>query len=276
MKLAEGWIRRVCIRGAPLVVLLIASGVGVGGYHRTRARCRCGIPCQYAYGSVRPTGPATAISATAVLLPGDATPASPSPTPATAAVGVVVGNSPTPLPISPGTFVNQGSSKIKFYQFIQSRLPLEHCSISRVAMVLQETGHWRLSLQADQNPKQPNGVPKTAPPVASTTALPAAPTTAPPVAPRIPPLGALNPPQKQTAQIRRSQFFVVVRGYAANSLKDQPDNTTIGKPLLFRFEMEPFWVENGVPRDMVWDGDSSDVKAFFGVVDRIEVSFSFR
>ena len=108
-----------------------------------------------------------------------------------------------------------------------------------------------MSLRADQNPKLAGGAPAPVP-------------TAP------------NQPQKQVSHVRRNEFYVVVRGYAHNQVKDAGDRTALGKPLMFRFEMPPFWVQNGIPREMAWEGMSQDVADYFDLVDRVEVEFTYR
>jgi hypothetical protein len=261
MNLLKSKLRHFKSRATLVTGLLLVAviNIGWGGHHchRTRSRGRCGIPPEYDYQVVRTSPPARATSATVVLLQGDPT----KPAAAVTAAAAPAAGAPTPISpagVSPAPSAAAAAKpppKITFYQLTQAEVPKDHCSISRVAVILEQDGQWRVSLQANQNPVQPDGAPKPPPATTATTA---------------------NQPQKQTSHIKRNEFYVVVRGYGANQLKEASDGKALGKPLLFRFAMDPFWVQNGVPRDMVWDGNSGDVKKFYDLVDRIEVEFSYR
>jgi hypothetical protein len=231
-------------RIALLAVLLLLASVNLGwSRHKTRGWNRCGIPAEYDYQTSHTTPPAKAVSALAVLMIRNNPPHSAAPTPigppGTTAAAIATAATPPP-------------AKLNFYQLEQTLIVVDQCSISRVAVVLQQDGGWRVSLQADQNPKQADGTP---------VPVPAA---------------APNLPQKQVSHIKRNEFHVVVRGYSHNQLKDAADRTTLGKPLMFRLNLPPFWVQNGVPRDMAWDGVSQDVADYFELVDRVEVDLSYR
>jgi hypothetical protein len=140
----------------------------------------------------------------------------------------------------------------KFYQLTQTQLAIDHCSISRVAILLEDNGHWRLSLQADQNPQGADTPSQTK-------------------------VAALQgQPQKQTGHFKRNEFHVVIRGYGGYPLQETPDSSTLGKPVLFRIEVAPFSVQSSVPRDMVWEQMSSDVGKYYDLVDRIEIDFWYR
>ncbi len=227
-------------------LLLCVAGVGWGGHkcHRTRAFNRCGIPGQYEYLPTSTTVPVRTVSATAIMLRGK------TPPPAAAAPGgATTAASPgiAPLSVTPAA-----PTQVKFYQLTQAQLAIDHCSISRVALLLEDNGHWRLSLQADQNPKETNPVPSAT--AAVRQAL----------------------PQLQTSHILRNEFHVVIRGYGGYLAAETPDSSKLGKPVMFRIEIDPFWVQNGVPRDMVWDQMSYDVSRYFDLIDRIEIDLSYR
>lgn len=248
---------------AVLLVLAVAS-VGWGGHHRTRARCLPALPCQPGYQVGRSTPPVTAVSTAVVVLRREVA--------ATAASAVTAASGTTPAPS-----VNRGAEKqdpqtgVSFFQLDKPALVLDHCSISRVAVMLQSDGSWRVSLRADQNPGSTVGVAA----AGSATTVPVAVTPALPV----------PPAQKQTSHLKRNEFHVAVRGYGADKASESADLKAPGKPLLFHIDLQPFWVQNGVPRNMVWDGTSrnndgtsasNDIKRFFSLVDRVEIDLSYR
>jgi hypothetical protein len=145
------------------------------------------------------------------------------------------------------------SKDIRYFQWqTDTRLQRDQCAITRFGLVTERTGRIRASLQADQN---------TADVLAE-------------MQKRAKEAG--NPAIKQTTHIKRNEFHVVVRGYGANQTRTAPDSTALGKPLLFRVEMCPFWVQNGESRDMVWDLNVQGVKDYFDLIDRVEVDFWFR
>jgi len=122
-----------CALFVAAALLLVLVNNGWGGHFRTKARCRCGIPGQYEYPATPTTPPARAVSSTAVLLRGS-----------------------PPLAVSPGTATAPSAipqPQVAFFQLDKPQLAIDQCSISRVAVVALQGGRWRVSLQADQNPK---------------------------------------------------------------------------------------------------------------------------
>ena len=140
------------------------------------------------------------------------------------------------------------------YQLAASRLQLDHCFLSRVAVSLSADGSYEIGFRADQNPVASNDPGS---PLRSSDAQPAW--------------------TLQTAQLLRNQFIVKVRGYAAYPLPSTPPNLAPGKPVLVEFPIEPFWVERGKPYSGFISGVASDaVRKKFEFIDRIEVEFTYR
>lgn len=224
------------------VVATLLSGAGLTwSKHRARPNCWCGIPCQYDYQAAKTKPPVRALSASALLKQNVST-----------AVSTTTMTPIGDVPSDPK--VVAAESRIKVFQLEQTRLQIDHCAISKVALLLHPDGRWRVSLQGDQNtPFTRAGQKKEA-------------------AVRI----ARNEPEKPSLQILRNEFTVVVRGYSDFGEKRDPKIPAIGKPLMFRLEIPPFWVERGVPQDAAWDGFTEDVKEYFDRVDRVEVDFTYR
>ncbi len=140
------------------------------------------------------------------------------------------------------------------YQLAASRLQLDHCFLSRVAVSLSADGSYEISFRADQNPVASND-----------PGSPLRPSDAQPAW------------TLQTAQLLRNQFIVKVRGYAAYPLPSTPPNLAPGKPVLVEFPIEPFWVERGKPYSGFVTGVASDaLRKKFEFIDRIEVEFTYR
>jgi hypothetical protein len=141
---------------------------------------------------------------------------------------------------------------IKSFQLAQSSVGIDQCVISLVSLTLHEDGVWLLSLRADQNPPL---------------------VEAPGITPVIP--DELRLAVRQTGHIKRNEFFVRVscfgptpRGFAG------PDLTA--RPLLLVLQPQPFWVQNGQPRKVDFEGRAEHMGRFFEAIDRVEVDLSYR
>jgi hypothetical protein len=150
--------------------------------------------------------------------------------------------------------------RVKVYQFAPTALRIDHCSISRIAMTINDRGFWRLSLQADQNPQvdlPPAGV--AVPVQAQTRGLPG---------------GYL----KQTTQLKRNLFVIRVRGLGsfAEPMATPPPPPALGKPVLLVIGPLEFWVQRGVPDSVVFENVNGDAVTYFDQIDRIEIEFSYR
>ncbi|MFN0054898.1 MAG: hypothetical protein ACKV0T_22230 [Planctomycetales bacterium] len=221
--------RAVTIAG----LLLVLTAAALGGHHRMKARRHCGIPGEYAYGVVAAKPPARAVSSTATLLRGD---------------------SPATTPNSAATLPGATATAVKSYQLESSSLQVDHCAISRLAVLLDRNGRCRISMQVDQNTKE---------------------TAARAANPR-PNDASQQISNVQTNHQKRNEFHVVVRGYGNSPLKEDPASVPLGKPLVFRVEVCPFWVQNGESRDVVVEVPSDNVREYFDLVDRLEVDFWYR
>jgi hypothetical protein len=151
-------------------------------------------------------------------------------------------------------------ARLKFYQFPTAGLQLDHCGISRVALVIREDGFYRLTLRADQNRRDDPTSLKTAPLVDA------------------PIRGLPDVRLKQTGHLRRNLFIIRTRGLGSftEPLPINGGPPTLGKPVLAQFPTASFWVQNNVPFPMASQGYLEDVAAYFDRIDRIELDFSYR
>jgi hypothetical protein len=205
----RNWV--TCAATAALLAVAAAPG-----YHFTRPRVRCCLPERdYQFGRFSP--PLFAMSQSAVNLP---------------------------LP-APGEGVQLPA---RLYQFDVAQLKIDHCSISQMAVEIQQNGHWILNLQADQNPLAPRSSE---------------------VVPNVTTEGDAS---KYTAQQRRNAFHVALRCYRAGGDSAVP----LGKPLAIELKPDPFWVQRGQPYRLMASGTDKSLGDFFGAIDRVEIEFYYR
>ncbi|HWE38410.1 MAG TPA: hypothetical protein VG406_17695 [Isosphaeraceae bacterium] len=236
---------RIMILVAALAVASAAAEAGVRR-HRARPTPLCGLPpADYQ----PPQPPPAAVPALLVSSPG--VPLDPPPA---AADGAAAMSLQIPGGIDPRRL------RLKVFQFPTAGVTIDHCSASRIALTIREDGFWRVNLRADQNPQvtAPNVV---TPPVgaAPIRALPAV---------RL----------KETIYLKRNLFVVKFRGLGLyrEALPTPPAPPPLGKPVLLDLCSIPFWVQRGVPYDLVRQGYCPDAGLYFDRIDRVEMEFSYR
>jgi hypothetical protein len=148
------------------------------------------------------------------------------------------------VPLAGPTRVDPTGKRLKYFQLDTATVALDHCEISQFSLVLREDGNWSISLRASQNPPKP---------------------------PQIPP-----PTTKQTLQIKRNEFVIRVHGFADTPLKPDEILTVPGRPILFDLYPDPFWVQNGQPREFRDNGTIPDFAPDFDAIDRVELEFTYR
>jgi hypothetical protein len=224
--------------------LLATTGAWVS-YHRTRTDCCPGLPC-YDYQHDGFGGSKSVQSQIAVLIEQrlEVNPAAPP-----------AGKTSLPPRVL--------RDRIKYYQLPQSKMQIDHCSLSRVALTLHENGYWTLSLGADQNPWMTGQRQEASSPTQTRGTVNS-------VRAPIPPL------TKQTNDLKRNLFRVKIRCYGGYPLQENRPELSGGKPVLFELEPDPFWVQRGIPYDYWKSGATVAAQRFFDVIDRVEVEFSYR
>lgn len=141
---------------------------------------------------------------------------------------------------------------MQMYQLAEARLQADHCFLSRVAVALHPDGSYQISYRADQNP-QPGADPRS------------------PLKP-----GERLDTTLQTTQFQRNLFVVKVRAYGAAPTRPNPPNLVPGGPVLVEFPAEVFWVQKGEPASKTLTGNLAAVKAYYPLIDRIEVEFTYK
>ena len=219
-----------------MVAVVGSAGAGVT-YHRARPGCLPGLPChEYVYGDISP--PVSVFSLDPVMLD-------------------------RVQPTAPGVPSGVVRERVKFFQMPVTTVRLDHCSLSRVVLTLHESGHWTLSLRADQNPWMtgPGHV------VSTSVQLPGAVSALRPPIPNLP---------KETDGLKRNQFLVKVRCYGGYPVREALPALAPGKPVLFELPTAIFWVQRGYPYDFWAKQPLPAVSQYFDLVDRVEVEFSYR
>jgi hypothetical protein len=224
---------QLILTGAAVLANLGAGPVVT--YHRTKVRPLPGLPVhEYVYGGISTT--TSAHSLTALLIE-------------------------ERLPVDGAA--RPGRAKVKVFQLARRTMQLDHCSLSRVALVLEENGDWTLSLRADQNPWM-TGPDRE---VSTPTQLRG-------------PVSALEPPiperRLHTEGLKRNQFFVKVRFYGAYPVREEVPGLAPGKPVLFELPTAAFWVQRGYPYNFWARGNLFLASRHFDLIDRVEVEFSYR
>lgn len=130
----------------------------------------------------------------------------------------------------------------KTFQLSRSRLTLDHCQLTRVAMTVvdDEHGTWIVHLTARQDPQ-----------LLEETRRPA------------------------FQRIRRNRFHVTFRGIQSPVEVAVNEDAVLAPPAYFRLDLPPFWVERGQERDLRFEGRDPAIQRFFELVDRAEVSLQY-
>jgi hypothetical protein len=248
------WLLSAATLGAGVATVAAAAGPGVRRYH-VRPQVLRGLP-PYDYQPPQPppvVAPVYALSEVAVPLGPPTRPVSaPSlnaGSKATDAMSIQIA-APTPA----------DRLRVKVYQFRAASLAIDHCVLSRMVLTTRADGLWRLTLRADQNYRDEPISDKTAPNV------------------QAPIRGLPNVRLKQTGHLKRNLFIVHVRGLGLFSepLPVGATQPVLGKPVLFAFPEQAFWVQNGVPLPFTAQGFAPEVAEAFDLIDRAELEFTYR
>lgn len=183
-------------------------------YHR-RAKVRCGIPSGYDYETRRLSLPGVReTSATLILEQVQAPPNS-----------TLVGNNP--------------QRRLRVWQVIDRPLKLDHCSLSNIAVWVDETGRWSANMTAVQQP-------------------------------------FVGPDKQATpaARFLRNKFHVTVHAYGMAKVETGNRATAVGQPEIFSMCLKPFW---GDREQVLLHSDGGTLSAEqlqrLPLVDRLEVEF---
>ncbi len=154
-------------------------------------------------------------------------------------------------PVVPVKIDGKLPARIRYFQLDRPKLVIDHCSIARVVLQIDETGNYKLNLRAEQNAnfgkKDENGLP-------------------------------LSPKEsdKFTEYLLRNQFFVRVRGLGLNPRAVEFPDLKPGAPVMFQIPQSAFWVQRAQPYHFERAGQQEDVRRYFDAVEVIEVEFWYR
>ncbi len=141
--------------------------------------------------------------------------------------------------------------EVRRFEFVrQPRLEIHHCSISKMALLLFESGEWMLSLRADQNP------------VAEERGGQARNVT------------SGEDVRLFSDHLQRNRFFVTVRCYAGYGAGGE--SGLVGRPVVVPLEIEPFWVQRGKPYYLHRQGHDPRIRDWYAEIDRVELEFHYR
>ncbi len=177
------------------------------------------------------------------------------PTPATAPAATVTAMSLPKADITPAALPGQDRRPATYvYQFLEPRLQVDHCFLSRVAVTLHEDGSYQVSFRADQNPQAVDD--------------PRSPLKA----------GERLETTLQTGQLRRNTFVVKVRGYAADPARPgRTGATPLSAPAIVELPAMEFVVQKGEPASKSASKELDPlVKKYFPLIDRVEVEFTYK
>lgn len=137
---------------------------------------------------------------------------------------------------------------IKSFQFVKnSKLQIDHCSISQMSVLLHDSGRWTVGLRANQNPLN-------APEPLNVTTI--------------------EPLRKFTDHLQRNEFRVVVRCYANHG--PGREDALLGKPLVIPLVIRPFWVQKAQPYPLFETDYHPLIQEYFASIDRVEIEFAYQ
>jgi len=217
---------------------LAMSGMGSGIFKQhTKPRLLPGVPARdYQQGGAVPTTEARSTKAVLVL----------------GRPNMEAPDGPPGWKIVPPPIVR---SRVKYFQLDQAALQIDHCFVSRFALVLREDGVWSINCRADQSPLKKDGVDDVG---------------------MLRDQASVRGPQPLfTDHLKRNLFMLRVR-CLGTYVDGKMLNNVQGQPLLLRFDPEPFWVQRQQPYDFFCTGRTNDVSRYFDLIEQAEVEFSYR
>lgn len=138
----------------------------------------------------------------------------------------------------------------KIFQFVKNpALRIQHCQISQIAVSIAQDGGWTINLLAEQNiPPAPLQVPQDV--VSSQPIVPF------------------------TEHLLRNEFYVTFRFFGHFDAVDPTE--MLGKQVVTELEIPAFWVQKGVPYQLLRHGFNPQLGDHFTSIDRVEVNFRYR
>ena len=137
------------------------------------------------------------------------------------------------------------------FNLLDQVIRVDHCTVSKVSVVLYPDGKYVIAFRADQNPP-----------------------AADPLTPTLKARGTGIDTGLDSVQFRRNKFTLTVRGYAADPLGERGTRGT--KAAVLDLPVEPFWVNRGEAYHGLVEGTSEAVRRSYKLVERVDVDFTYR
>lgn len=200
-------------------------------YHRTRPAVSCALPNRL-YQFKNFSQPVRSLSAPATL------------------IAIATATPPvTALDQSLAARDLQMRRTIKSFQFVENAtLQIDHCSLSRMSVLLHASGDWSVSLRAEQNSLMPPSSPVD--------------------------VSTNEKARKFTDHLQRNEFHIQVRCYAGHGPGDV--DGLLGKPIVIPLNVAPFWVQKQRPYPLFATGNDRRIEDYFDLIDRVEIEFVYR
>jgi hypothetical protein len=129
---------------------------------------------------------------------------------------------------------------VRIYQQASSLLRSDHCAISHTNITLEADGSWLVNLEAEQRP------------------------------------AFVEPPaQPEFVRFKRNRFYVELSGLGEAKADFDPNTTAMGRPQYFRVVLPGFWVEQNEKRSMRFKGNDPNIRRYFHLTDRIEITLRY-
>jgi len=207
-------------RTAGVSVLLVGAVAASAGdllpYHR-RAKVRCDIPPRYDYETRRLSLPDVRETIATLLL------------------------EQVKAPSNSYLIANHPQRQLRLWQVVDRPLQVNHCSLSNIAVWIDESGRWSVNLTAVQHP-------------------------------------FVGPDRQAMPEARflRNEFHVKVHAYGMAKVETANRATAVSQPEIFCMCLNPFWVD----REQVMlhnDGGTLSAEQLqrLPLVDRLEVEFRY-
>ena len=242
---------------AMLVVSVTAAAIAHDLFpHRMRARRRCALP-GYDYRSrsrrsrsIDKTTTAQEIDNPAISAAGGVPGSENSTKIATQTVTKTVGDTVTKtvtktIAKTVTKTIAKPRRKIRVFQQGSSALTDDHCEISKLTVILEETGRWVVSFDAEQNAQL----------VTPATDRPA------------------------FERFQRNSFYVELRGLGLSLDSTNPLEKVLASPQFFQIKLPVVRVEKGQTRSLRFQSriqkPNANVKRYFSQIDRVEIHFRY-
>jgi hypothetical protein len=203
-----------------LGLLLVGSVAATAGdllpYHR-RARVSCGVSPCYDYETRRLSLPDVRETTATLLLEQVTAPPN----------SILTANDPR--------------RQLRMWQVVDRPLQLDHCSLTNIAVWIDESGRWSANMTAIQQP-----------------------------------FVGLDRQATPAARFLRNKFHVKIHAYGLAKVQTADRTTAVGRPEIFCLCLNPFWVDREQIK-LHSDGGSisEEQRQRLPLVDRLEVEFRY-